>query len=170
MADDPEPPRKFYQLKPKDFERVNRVPGASVAPVVPAPDAGPAPIDDRHRRIDVRELIRQGAAGAPLLSANQPANRPNEVHGVLKDKFEHDRAHGLFHVEPGDDKERRQRIRNYWLLLVLVDAPFLWLAWKVNPLRGLGPASAIVFTCAIAGFGMFTAWWTWHNWFLRTER
>ena len=168
MADDPDPPRKFYELKPREFERMNEMPREAAAP----PPAGTAPktIPPPTERIDVQELIRQGSAGVPLLKGNQPANRPNEVHATLRQEYEHERAAGLYHVEPGDDKERRQRIRNYWILLAVINTPLGAIAWSVRPTEGMGPGSAVVFVCAIAGIGMFTAWWTWHNWFLRTER
>lgn len=172
MADEPDPPRKFFQLKPTEFERMNPAPApAPAAPVnsLPAsPTTGESPPSSQP--IDVRELVRHGAVGVPLLSANQPANRPNEVHAALQEKFAHEQAAGLFHVEPGVDKQRRLRLWSYWLLLTAVDLPLAIIAFSVNPTRGAGPASATVFVCAIGGIGMFTAFWTWHVWFLRTER
>lgn len=169
MADHPDPPRKFYQLKPTDFERVN-----APRPQEPAASALPKPVSQPPAsptaRIDVRDLARTATEGTRLLSGNAPANRANDVHAVLREEFEREKATGLFHVEPGDDKKYRDRVRRYWIALVLVNAPLAVIAWSVNPTRELGPASAVVFVCAIAGIGMFTAFWTWENWFLRTER
>lgn len=171
MTDESDPPRKFYQLKPKEFEQVNPI--VARAPTEPAPPSAAAETANHappSPRIDVRELVRQGAAGVPLLRANQPANRANEVHAVLEEKFRHEQAAGLFQVAAGVDKQRRRRIWGYWTLMVAVNTPLGWIAWSANPTRGLSSASATVFVCAIAGMTMFTAGWTWHTWFLRTER
>lgn len=175
MADAPEPPRKFYQLKPKEFERVNApvsIPAEVATETNPASDSTSAPNSPPPPagRIDVRDLARTATEGTRLLSGNAPANRENDVHAVLHEKFEREKTAGLFHVEPSDDKAYRRRVCNYWTALVLVNTPLAVIAWSVNPTKGMGPASAVVFVCAIAGIAMFTASWTWHNWFLRTER
>lgn len=170
MADEPDPPRKFYQLKPREFERVNAdVPGVPPPPVAAPRDPGPQSAAPGEK-IDVRELARQANEGGGLLRGNAAANRPNDVHALLEANFVRAKADGLFGVDLGDDKARRVRIRNYWIALVLVNAPLAWIALSVRPSNQMGPASAIVFVCAIGGIGMFTAWWTWHNFFLRTER
>jgi hypothetical protein len=60
MTDDPDPPRRHYQLKPREFERVNDRPGDQ------APGAAPRPID-------VRDHLR-AADGAR--AAQPPSPRP----------------------------------------------------------------------------------------------
>jgi hypothetical protein len=161
MAEDPDPPRKFYALKPKEFERVNP-PAPQSAPVDLRADPGVAPTTSG--RIDVRDITRQAAQGVPLLDGTNAArNRTNEVHATLRGNFARDVHAGWFHVEAGPDKKRRRRVRNYWLLLAVVDLPLGWFAWK------LGPGAAIPYVCALGGIGMFTAVLTWHTWFLRTE-
>jgi hypothetical protein len=172
MPDEPDPPRKIYQLKPKEFERVNVRPAGEAAdagpPIAdPGPGAGAIP---PTARIDVRDLARQAAGTAPLLGVNQPANRPNEVHAVLQEEYRRAQAAGLFHVTPADDKQRRRRIRNYWIAIIAWNVPFGAIAWSANPTKEMGPASAIVFVCALAAMTMFTSYLTWQNFFLRTER
>jgi hypothetical protein len=171
MPDEPDLPRKFYQLKPKEFERVNAPrPGAEPAPPAGAdPGVGTAS-GTPAQRIDVRDLARQAVGDAPLLGVNGPVNRTNDVHGVLQEKFQHDVAAGLFHVTPADDKQRRRRIRNYWIATIAWNVPFGCVAWSANPTKGMGPASAIVFVCAIAAMALFTSYLTWQTFFFRTER
>lgn len=172
MSEEPTPPRKMYQLKPKEFERVNTViPGAPPPPVPgAAPDPGPQATEAVSRKIDVRELAQQAMANTTLLKGNAPANRANDVHAMLRDKYAHDASKGLYHVEAQVDEKRRARLWAYWTALVIVDTPFGALAWKTWPHEGMNQGEAILFTSAIAGIAMFTAWWTWHTWALRTER
>jgi hypothetical protein len=166
MSDEPDPPRKFYGFKPREFERANPPRPASPNPDEPsahspAPDPGIVPVTDV--RIDVHELARLAAPKGAILSSDGPANRPNEVHQILQANLARDQAAGFYHLEPEIDKKRRRRIRNYWIGLVTVDGIFGVIAWLT------GPQAAIPFVSALAGLGMFTAWWTWETWFLRTD-
>jgi hypothetical protein len=171
MADESDPPRKFYGLKPKEFERVNDVPPPAPPDSTDAAAAGaPTPAYDPNQRIDVRDLTRAASGAGPALGHNAVVNRANEVHAVLRDQYQHDKAAGLFRVNPADDKQRRRRIRNYWIFVFLWNTPFGAIAWFVNPTREMGPASAIVFVCAIAAMALMTSYVTWQTFFLRTER
>lgn len=160
--DDPDPPRKFYGFKPTEFDRANPPPAAPAADAPAAPDPGVAPV--AGGRIDVHELARLAQTPHSPLGPNAVQNRPNEVHAMLQLNLERERAAGLFDVPATVDKQRRQRMIRYWIVLVLFNAPLAAVALY------FGPGGAIPFVCAIAGIGMFTAWWTWENWFLRTER
>ncbi len=127
MSDPSDPPRKFYRLKPKEFERVNEVPsgGAGDEAVRAEPDAGPAeanpnpaapPPDHGSGRIEVRDLVRLGSAGAPLLGSNQVRTTANDVHTMLAQNEAIADAHGLNAVKPV--RKFRRRKRDFRVLLV----------------------------------------------------
>ncbi len=143
MSDPSDPPRKFYRMKPKEFERVNEVPserrtppaageatgrppgGAGDEAVRAEPDAGPAeanpnpaapPPDHGSGRIEVRDLVRLGSAGAPLLGSNQVRTTANDVHTMLAQNEAIADAHGLNAVNPV--RKFRRRKRDFRVLLV----------------------------------------------------
>lgn len=179
MADDSDPPRRFYQLKPKDFERVNEVPALPTSRDSTVADSGPTagtPAPDR--RIELRELVRQASAGAPLLRGNHPANHPNEVHAMLRDNLAAEQAAGLHELKPLPPKRSRRR-RDFWVLVigtnsliavvyavqVLVGFQVMCLATRMPAQFGNlvlfaldHPASYIL---AIAGMAFFTVAWWW---------
>ena len=163
MTDEPDPPRKLYGFKPAEFETANEAPRnpAPASESQPVPDPGITRVHEG--RIDVRDLARIASGDGAALGHNATANRPNEVHGILRENFERDKAAGWYEVDPREDKRRMRRIRNYWILLVVVDAPLGFFAYKI------GHGAAIPFVCAIAAIALFTTWWTWETWFLRTD-
>lgn len=129
MSDETDPPRKFYQLKPKEFERLNSTPIGPPAPVAPAANAatdmaGPAAAPTEHPgqaqpgggRVDVRDLARIGSAGAPLLGSNQARTTANDVHAMLAQNAAVAEAHGLNAVKPVRKFLRRKR--DFWVMLV----------------------------------------------------
>ena len=162
LEDPPDPPRKFYGLKPRDFEAVNgqpRTPAPDEIPVGPDPGvaasaAGP---------IEIRALTAAAGGDQPVLGVNGPVNRPNDVHALLALNLRHDEEAGHYTLTPGEDLKKKRRVRIYWAVLALVDLPLGLFAWWI------GPRYAIPFVCAIGGFGFFSAWWTWETWALRTE-
>ena len=163
MADDPDPPRKFFQLKPKEFEAVNeRVPAPAPPTGDPAaPDPGPIAADTG--RIDVRDIFRRANTPGRVLGHNGPANAANEVHDLLREKYARDVATGQFELGPLDDSKRRRRIRKYWIGLVLINVPLGVVVFLT------GPKVPIPFVCALAGMVMGTSYLTWQTFFLRTE-
>ena len=147
MSDEPDPPRKVYGFKSReDFDRANA--GTH------APSDGPT---------DVQGLLKSAAADPRAAKVNAPANVPNEVHAMLRLNQERDQAAGWYKVSLAPDPRRIRRVRNFWIALVLVDAPLGALAWFI------GHDAAIPFVCAVGGIGMFTAVLIWRTWFLRTE-
>lgn len=156
MADDPDPPRKFYQLKPKEFERVNESP-RSPDSVPTAADPGIAPAASQQR-IDVRDLARQAARGAPLLGHNAPQNRANEVHAILQDNLQHANAAGLNELAP-KPKRRSKRLRDYWVTLIALNGFFLF--WIFGPL-----ANGITIVYGSAGIILFSIGFTWVMFFV----
>ena len=161
MQDPPDPPRKVYGFKPREFERANTVPPA--APDTPpiAPDPGIVASDSG--KIDVRDLIRTGAGGGSPLSANKVENRANEVHDILRANYQRDVAAGHYDLGVLDDSKRRRRIRNYWLALAAFDLPLGAYAYW------LGHEMAIPFVCSIAAIMLFSVTLTWKTFFLRTN-
>src|SRR4051812_5857985 len=83
MSDQPDPPRKMYGFKSREFDRANDPP----APPPPSPAVDPGIVAGENRRIDVRDLIRSGAGKGPQLGSNAAANRANEVHAMLQDNL-----------------------------------------------------------------------------------
>jgi hypothetical protein len=158
MPDASDPPRKLYQLKPKEFERVNVVP-QSQETAAPRADAGPGNLGDvSNHRIDVRDLNRVAAGTAPLLGVNGPVNRDNEVHGMLRDNLAQADAAGLNTLAP-KPKRRSRRKRDFWLLLIPVDLFLLFMAF--------GPHTTVItFVYGIGGLGLYTAALTWVMWFV----
>ena len=140
MQDEPDPPRKFYGFKERDFERANQ--------------AGPA------GKIDVNDLIRSGAGP---LGVNSAKNRENEIHAILRENLKRDVEAGAYDLGVLDDSKRRRRIRNYWIAIVAFDAPFTAYAFWI------GHGAAMPFTCSIAAIALFTSYLTWQTFFLRTH-
>jgi hypothetical protein len=161
MADDPDPPRRYFQLKPKEFEVVNERVRAPAPGDPAAPDPGPTAVD--AGRIDVRDIFRQANTPGPVLGSHAPANKANEVHGVLREKYVRDVATGQYELGALDDSKRRRRIRNYWIAIVALNVPLGGFAVLI------GPKGAIPFVFAIAGMALGTTYLTWQTFFLRTE-
>ncbi len=162
MPDEPDPPRKFYGFKPREFESANfhppapSAPGATpVAPLSPPPGTG--------GKIDVRDLARLATPDGTLLSKTPTPGPENEIHTILRDNLARADAAGLHALGPLDDSKRCRRIRRYWLLLAVVDLPLGTFAFWI------GHGAAIPFVFAVAGVAMFTSWLTWETFFLRTH-
>lgn len=159
MADDSDPPRKFYGLKPTQFERVNRVPGADVPPTESAdvPSVGPAsavpPPSDPGAPIDVRALVRQAQTGGPLLRGSPAAGPRNDVHAMLRENLDRADAAGLNAVAPPPRRKSRRR-RDYFLLIVSLNGVLGFIA--------LGPfANVMTLVYGLAGMILVTAGLTW---------
>jgi hypothetical protein len=170
VAGDPsDPPRKFYDLKPKEFERVNApVAGrsASSAPATPPsspPVSPPTPRPlDSSKPIDVRELFREASTPGPVLSKG-PRNDLNEVHAVLRDNLARANEAGLNEV-PLRPKRPSWRKRDYILLMIGANAVLAFLA--IGFFRS---GNVIGFVSAMAGIGMLSASITWVMWFVMDD-
>lgn len=147
MPDDADPPRKHYQLKPREFERVNERPGESL------PGEGTQPID-------VRDHTRRAAAGSPPPSAPRAA-ADNDVHAMLRANLERRRAAGLEELPPPPPRRSRRK-RDYWLVLIPVDLFFA--AVLVAP-----GASTGMKMYALGGLVIFTIGLTWVMWFVMDD-
>lgn len=167
MPDVPDPPRKFYGFKPREFTRVNspsEPPAAAPTPPEPGESAAPAAAAfDPNARIDLQELVRTGAGDRSQLGSNKVANRANDVHGILRQNLAHDQAAGHYDLGPLDDSVRRRRIRRYWITIAVIDIPLGAFAYYV------GHEAAVPFVFAIAAIAFITARLTWQTFFLRTH-
>ncbi len=148
MAEDSDPPRKHYQLKPREFERVNKPPGESL----PGEGTGP---------IDVRDLNRQAYHPGATTPARPEPPAANDVHALLRANHERRRAAGL--DEPAPPAPRRsRRKRDYWLILIPVDLFFTGVL--VAPGLSVG-----IKLYALAGLIVFTLGFTWVMWFVTDD-
>jgi len=155
MPDEPDPPRKFYGLKPKEFDRVNKVPGEP-----PPPDLRPDPgiLPSEKERIDVRDLARMASGTMPMLGNNAPANRDNDVHAVLRENLAVANAAGLNDLAP-KPKRRSKRKRDYWLIMIPVTLFF------GTSVVLTGPDAPIPFVISLSALVLFNVglWWVmWH--------
>ncbi len=156
MSDPSDPPRKFFDLKPRDFERVNGVPPPTAADV-PAADPGIAPAP-ASGPIDVKDLFRQAQVNAPLLSKSRSRGPENEVHGILRNNHERATAAGLNDLAPKAKRISRRR-RHYWISMIVGTALF------GSIIIGAGPSNPIFFIYGLAGLVLYNVglWWSmWH--------
>lgn len=127
MRDEADPPRKHYQLRPTTFERVNPLPPAapekddSSAPSTASAAAGDGPID-------VGTLARQAMGGPPLRQATTAPSSLNEVQQMLRDNVARANAAGLNDVVAPTPRRSRRK-RDYWLLIVPLNAFFATVAF-----------------------------------------
>lgn len=160
MPEDSDPPRKFYQLKPKEFDALNaHVPSSpSASEDLGVPDPGPSEIN--HGRIDVRELVKQAHRPGRALSRKERAEA-NEVHAVLAANHARANAAGLNQVAPRPRRPSRRK-RDYWLLLVSLNACFAFVAF--GPFR-----NPMTFVYGLAGMILFSVGLTWVMWFVMDD-
>ena len=114
-ADPVDPPRKFYGLKPRDYDSVNgppRPPPVDNVPAGPDPGIAPAPAGP----ITVHDLRAAAAGAQPLLGTNAPVNRPNEVHGLLNLNRQRAQQADRDKIIISPPRASRRK-RDYWLLV-----------------------------------------------------
>lgn len=155
MTDEPDPPRKLYGFKPPEFETANEPPRnpAPAAESQPAPDPGITRVHEG--RIDVRELARIAMGGRPVLGNNSVANRPNEVHAILRDNLARANAAGLNEVSLR--QRRSRRLRDYLIVTTIFNAPLGAVAW-------FNRDSPIVLVLVLSAFVFFNLRFAWHVW------
>jgi hypothetical protein len=163
MPEESDPPRKYYGLKPRDFERANANLPPPAPPDAAAPAADPGVVAHSSGKIDVRELVRAGASPGAQLGSNQIPNRANEVHAMLDENYRRAEAAGGFALGELDDSKPRLRFRAYVIAMLVVNVPCGLVAWKV------GPTDAYFFVFAIAAMALVSSYLTWQTFFLRTH-
>lgn len=179
MPDEPDPPRKFYGFKPKEFTAANPhlapapsassrpTPTASTAPSLSANSTTPTSPADSDR-IDVHDLNRLAATGLPVLSTQPAPAQENEVHEILRDNLARANAAGLndVKIDPNYRTPRQRRIQRFFILIPLINLPLGFLAWSVGVKSQFG---AIMFVLTISAMAMLTARLIWSTFFLNTD-
>ena len=148
MADDSDPPRVYYQLKPREFERVNAAP----APAASATTAAATPDPNPAERIEVQDLYRQAATPGPLLTPHKTGTQ-NEVHAILRENLDRANAAGLNTLTP-KPKRRSRRTRDYLLVVTALDLFFGFAAF--GPYSNVGTMAYGVAGIIISTLGL--AW------------
>jgi hypothetical protein len=149
MAEELDPPRKYYQLKPREFEAVNDVPSASLSP-------GGTPGPPTPHKIEMRDLYQQALTPGPVL---KPGRRPvakNDVHAILDANLAQANAAGLNDV-PLTPKRRSRRTRDFFIIVIPLDALFAYAAFGPYSnvmLLAYGLAGLIISTIGL-GWVMF---------------
>ena len=105
MKDEPEPPRKIYQFKDKEFERVNKSLGVSSA------DSA----DPNDVPIDIQDLYRSANASPVVKSDSVPVE--NEIHDILRENLAWDKAAGLHDIE-FKPRRKSKRTKDYLMLVI----------------------------------------------------
>lgn len=149
MAEELDPPRKYYQLKPREFEVVNE-------PVSAMPAQGETRAPPSPNKIEARELCQQAMTPGPVLGPAQKPVVKNEVHAILHDNLARANAAGLNDV-PLKPKRRSRRTRDFLLVVIPLDAFFGYVAFGPYSnvmLMAYGVAGVIVSTIGI-GWIMF---------------
>jgi hypothetical protein len=121
MSDDPiDPPRKFYGLKPRAFDAVNDPVQAPLSdPLSDGPDPGIAHAA-ATKPITVQALNLAATSKQPILGANGPVNRANEVHAMLELNRRRARDSGAFALKPLPPRRSRRK-RDFWLMVIVVN-------------------------------------------------
>ena len=105
MKDEPEPPRKIYQFKDKEFELVNKSLGVSSA------DSA----DPNDVPIDIHDLYRSANASPVVKSDSVPVE--NEIHDILRENLARDKAAGLHDIE-FKPRRKSKRTKDYLMLVI----------------------------------------------------
>lgn len=157
MSDAPDPPRKFYAFKPREFETVNppvappQPPAAPPEPQAMEPPATPAPPD-------AREIARLATPKGKLLATSSRLGAENDVHAILRDNLAKANAAGLNELTPKPPRKSR-RTRDYFLTLGAGNLFFIATI--------LFRPHVAVF--AVAGMIILTLGLTWVMWFVMDD-
>lgn len=157
MPDESDPPRKFYGLKPREFETVNAMPRQ------PTDEPGAEkPVPELSGRIDVNDLIRTANAGGSGLPPRAAPAAQNDVHIMLRDNLARAESAGLNQLAPKPPRRSRRK-RDYWILMAIVCAGFGAIILKS------GPREPVTFLFALAGLVVGTVGLTWILWFVMDD-
>ena len=141
MAEELDPPRKYYQLKPREFEVVNDLPSAD----------GTQGDAQQSKKIEVRDLYEQARTPGPVLNTTQKVTEKNQIHVILHENLARANAAGLNTLTP-KPKRRSRRTRDFFLVLVPLDAFFAYAAFGPHSNVGLmayGVAGIIIATLGL---------------------
>ncbi|MBI2514220.1 MAG: hypothetical protein HYV96_19785 [Opitutae bacterium] len=164
MPDAPDPPRKNYAFKPKEFERLN----------APRPDAPPSDAPQPHASTGPNAATPPNAPGASSAAGAahspappeppEPTPAANDVFAIQRELREREIAAGMDELAPPHRPVRSRRKRDYWLLTILTNGVLLPLA-----LWGYRTQNAVLFVYCIAGLALVNAALTWIMWVLMDD-
>jgi hypothetical protein len=140
MPDEPDPPRKNYGFKDREFKRDNAAKSAEP----PLPTA-------KELAIMAGPVAKHGQAAVGKTKPDDP----NDVYGVLQENRTVEKKHGLDQFEIQRIKNRRKR--DYWVLMIASQGTLITLAY-------LGRGNPIVFVSCVAAMGALGAGITWIMW------
>lgn len=166
MADDPDPPRKYYELKPRAFERVNPAPHAP-SPSTGAEAVQPAPPIDTSKPIEVRALTTAAMTPGPVLRTGERAVSENDVRAMLRENFERERRAGRFALAE-KPKRRSRRTRDYWLVVAMAHLVFAPLVVQGYHNRAM-VNGATLFVYSVAAIALIWASATWIMFFVMDD-
>lgn len=142
MADEPDPPRKQYGFKEREFKRDNR--RASSAPPMPT-------------ATDLAKL-----AGGPVVAGapknQQKAGDPNDVHAVLAANREVEKRFGGDEVKFTTTGSRKKR--DYWLVFLALEIVFGGLV--ALGVKQSNPFFLVFGLTGMVVFGIAITWIMWH--------
>lgn len=139
MPDEPDPPRKYYGFKEREFQRDN----------APASQSPPQPTAE-----DLAKL-----AGNPVPKAQTPGPAksadPNDVFNVLQQNRTVEQRRGADNLEI--KKARSRRTKEFWLILVGGNAVIIGFVI----LGGFNVVSVIYGLAAVIVFSLSLSWVMW---------
>jgi hypothetical protein len=154
MADESDPRRKYYQLKPREFELLNDPPSAF------SPHGHKAR-PQQTEKIEVLDLYQQARTPGPVLGPVQKTAEKNEVHVILHDNLSRANAAGLNTLVP-KLKRKSRRKRDFFVVLIPLLAFFTFAAF--------GPYSNVVMMAyGVAGIIISTLGLTWVMFFVMDD-
>jgi len=138
----PDPPRKNYDFKEREFKRDNPV--GSAVPPMPT----------------TKELAMMAGPAAPKVppgpaTLNGGVNReadPNDVYTLLRHNRAVEQRGGLDEVEIKRVRSRRKR--DFWVIVVPTDILLVWLTW-------VGRDNPVQFVVGLAGLVLVTVGLAW---------
>ncbi len=139
MPGEPDPPRKVYGFKEREFKRDN----------APSSEAAPMPT--------ARELAQMAGFhhDPSARKSAAKAGDPNDVHAVLRQNRKSEQEHNLDAIEIKESKSRRKR--EFWLLLVGGNLFILGGVW----LSGINVITVIFGLAALIIFSLGLSWVMW---------
>lgn len=138
--DQPDPPRKFYEFKDREFKRDN----------VPASGAPPLPTA-KELAMMAGPVVPSGTAA----TAGAKPGDPNDVYVALEQNRAVEKQAGRDDIEIRQVKSRRTR--DYWLLLVSSELLLGLITWQ-------GRGNPVLFVSALAGMVLVGVSLTWVMW------
>ena len=140
VPDEPDPPRKNYGFKDRDFKRDNALKSTE-----------PPPPTAKELAIMSGPVANHGKAAV----GSAKVEDPNDVYAVLQENRTVEKKHGLSEVEIREIKSRRKR--DYWLLLIGGNLAIV----GAVALSGFNIVSVIFGLSGLIVFSIGTTWIMW---------